>query len=88
MAKKKRSRKKASKAPKWAVGPGVGAAVAHPELLRKRRTKRRRRPVLGSLGRKDSGTVKSHKPLKVLKIRLQRLNKIVAARSKNPKKWA
>lgn len=87
MAKKKTRRKKTTK--KWGWGPGPGASLmAAAKKARKKATRRRRRPVLGTLGRQDSGTPKSHKPLRVLEKRLSRLTKIVAARKKNPKKWA
>ncbi len=93
MAKKKTRRKKTRRYYKgqkvmtpWGKATVVGAVGVR--RRKKSSTKRRRRnPVLGSLGRKDSGTTRSHKPLKVLEKRLSRLSKIVAARKKNPAKW-
>ncbi len=87
MAKKKTRRKKATSRKKWSKGVATPWGMAF--RARKKATRRRRRSLaLGTLGRKDSGTTKSHKPLKVLEKRLSRLTKIVAARKKNPKKWA
>lgn len=83
MAKKKTRRKKASKKSMWE------AAVEESKraVLGKRTRRKRRAFSLGTLGRKNSGTPKSHKPLKVLEKRLTRLAGIVAARRKNPSKW-
>ena len=83
MAKKKTRRKKASKKSMWE------AAVKESKraVLGKRTRRKRRSYALGTLGRINSGTPKSHKPLKVLEKRLSRLSKIVATRRKNPSKW-
>ena len=95
MAKKKTRRKKATgkhtggwgKKVSW--GRRGGLAKAAGAARKKKATRRRRRSLaLGTLGHRDSGTPKSHKPLRVLEKRLSRLTKIVAARKKNPKKWA
>lgn len=90
MAKKKTRRKKATRKTRkgqwW--GPGAGLMAAAKKAARKAKKGRRRGPSRGTLGRINSGTPKSHKPLKVLEKRLSRLTKIVAARKKNPKKWA
>jgi hypothetical protein len=92
MAKRKTKRKKASKKVKptikWFEG-GVMTpwGLAKPAKKARRKTVRRG-PVLGTLGRKDSGTAKSHKPLEVLEDRLKRLSSIVATRRKDRKKWA
>lgn len=83
--KKKTRRKKASKKSMWQAA--VKASKRAVLGKRTRRKRRARNPVLGTLGRKDSGTARSHKPLKVLEKRLSRLSKIVAARKKNPSKW-
>lgn len=86
MAKKKTRRKKATSR-KWSKGVATPWGMAF--RARKKATRRRRRSLaLGTLGHRDSGTPKSHKPLRVLEKRLSRLTKIVAARKKNPKKWA
>jgi len=84
MAKKKTRRKKASKKSMWEAAVKQSKRAV---LGKRTRRKRRMRLNLGTLGRKDSGTTKSHKPLKVLEKRLSRLSKIVAARKKNPSKW-
>ncbi len=78
---KKKTRKKTAKKMAGIVTGGWGRG-----LKKKRRSKRNL--ALGTLGRKGSGTAKSHKPLGVLEKRLSRLSKIVAERKKNPKKWA
>lgn len=94
MAKKKTRRKKATGKHTGGWGKKVswgrrGGLVKVAGAARKKATRRRRRSLaLGTLGHRDSGTPKSHKPLKVLEKRLSRLTKIVAARKKNPKKWA
>lgn len=86
MAKKKTRKKTSKKATKKSM---FAAAVkdARKAVFGKKRRSKRRGFSLGTLGRKDSGTAKSHKPLKVLEKRLSRLTKIVAARKKNPSKW-
>lgn len=87
MAKKKTRKKTTKKVKNWGPGPGARLMAAS-KKARKKATRRRRSLALGTLGHRDSGTPKSHKPLKVLEKRLSRLTKIVAARKKNPKKWA
>lgn len=84
MAKKKTRRKKATKKSMWEAAVKASKSAV---LRKKTRRKRVRNPILGTLGRENSGTAKSHKPLKVLEKRLSRLSKIVAARKKNPAKW-
>lgn len=82
MAKKKTRRKKASKKSMWEA-----AVKQSKRAVLGKRTRRKRRYSLGTLGRINSGTPRNHKPLKVLEKRLSRLSKIVAARKKNPSKW-
>lgn len=85
MATKKKTKKKNTVA--YAIA-SIHAASRPRKKAGKKKARRKVGENLGTLGRKNSGTSKSHKPLAVLEKRLVRLSAIVAKRQKSPKAWA